>query len=196
MTFARGALTAGLALGGLGGSLLIAQQKLGHNDAPEGVPMKTTYDVSSLMYTAAEKKNIDLVVGYYRDCVQSHHPELVYNFLAKDEVNHNPNDPGTPDGLMAMLGFRFPNPDPLHKELDPLPNLLLAKHNMVLLMYDQQEKDPSDPSRTYTYSRIEMVRLENGRIQEHWDVGDRRGNAQSWKIEWCSKAGRADCPKP
>ena len=95
-----------------------------------------------------------------------------------------------------MLGSRFPKPDPLHKELEPLPNLLLAKDNMVLLMYDQQEKDPADPSKTYTYSRIEMVRLENGKIQEHWDVGDRRGNAQSWKIDWCSKTGRSDCPKP
>src|SRR5215472_7070082 len=89
---------AGLAL--LGGSLSIAQQNLGHNDAPPGLPVKTTYDLSSLKYTAQEQKNIDLAVGYYRDCVQSHRFDLVDNFLAKDEVNHNPNDPMTPPGLM------------------------------------------------------------------------------------------------
>ena len=177
-------------------TLLLAQANLGHGDAPAGVPMKTNYDVSSLKFTEQEKKNIALATGYYRDCVQSHHPELAYNFLAKNEVNHNPNDPTTPDGLMAMLCSRFPKPEPLHKEIDPLPNLLLAKDNMVLLMYDQAEKDPKDPSKTYTYSRVEMVRIENGKIQEHWDVGDRRENSQNWKLEWCGKSGRKDCPKP
>ena len=185
---------AGLAV--LGGSLLVAQQQLGHNDAPPGLPVKSTYDLSSLKYTAQEQKNIDLAVAYYRDCVQSHRVDLVDNFLAKDEVNHNPNDPSTPPGLMAMLKSRFPNPDPLHKQIDPLPNLLLAKNNMVLLMYDQQEKDPRDASKSYTWSRFEMVRIANGRIVEHWDVGDRRVNAQSWKIDWCTKAGRKDCPTP
>lgn len=189
-------IAAGVAVAGLGGTLLFAQAQLGHGDGPPGVPMKTTYDVSSLKFTPQEKKNIDLTVGYYRDCVQSHHPELVYNFLAKDEINHNPNDPGTPAGLMAMLSSRFPKPEPLHKEIEPLPNLLIAKDNMVLLMYDQAEKDPKDPSKTYTYSRVEMVRVENGKIQEHWDVGDRRENAQSWKLDWCSKSGRKDCPTP
>src|SRR5512137_2227632 len=95
----------------LGASVLMAQ--LGHSDAPPGIPMKSSYDISSLKYTPEEQKNIEVAVGYYRDCVQSHHPELVDNFLAKNEVNHNPNDPKTPPGLMAMLGSRFPKPEPL-----------------------------------------------------------------------------------
>jgi len=168
--------------------------QLGHGDAPPGVPMKNTYDVSSLKYTPEEQKNIDTAVGYYRDCVQSHHPELVDNFLAKNEINHNPNDPKTPPGLMAMLGSRFPKPEPLHKELDPLPNLLLAKGNMVLFMYDEEEKGPGGKS--YPVDRFEMVRFKNGKIEEHWDVANRRVNAQSWKLDWCSKAGRNDCPTP
>ena len=156
--------------------------------------MKNTYDVSSLKYTPEEQKNIETAVGYYRDCVQSHHPELVDNFLAKNEINHNPNDPQTPPGLMAMLSSRFPKPEPLHKELDPLPNLLLAKGNMVLFMYDEEEKSPG--GKTYPVDRFEMVRFKNGKIEEHWDVANRRVNAQTWKLDWCSKAGRNDCPTP
>jgi predicted SnoaL-like aldol condensation-catalyzing enzyme len=56
-----------------GASLASAVQ--GHSDAPPGIPMKTSYDVSSLKYTPEEKKSIEVAVGYYRDCVQSHHPE-------------------------------------------------------------------------------------------------------------------------
>ena len=166
----------------------------GHGDVPSGVPMKATYDVSSLKYTPEEQKNIDVAVGYYRDCVQSHHPELVDNFLAKGEINHNPNDPNTPAGLMALLGSRFPKPEPLHKEIEPLPNLLLAKGNMVLFMYDEEAKDSG--GKPYQCDRFEMVRFKDRKIVEHWDVANRRVNAQSWKLEWCSKSGRNDCPTP
>ena len=178
----------------LGCSFLLAQES--HNDAPAGLPLKTTYDVSSLKYTPEESKNLDMAIGYYRDCVQSHNVALRDKFLAKDEVNHNPNDPKTPEGLMAMLSSRFPKVDPPHKQIDPLPNLLIAKDNMVLLMYDEEAKDPHDPAKTYTWSRFEMLRFQNGKIQEHWDVGDRRVNSQNWKVEWCAKAGRKDCPTP
>lgn len=178
----------------LGCSFLPAQES--HNDAPAGIPLKTTYDVSSLKYTPEERKNIDMAVAYYRDCVQSHNTAIGKNFLAADEVNHNPNDPKTPDGLMAMLHSRFPKVDPPHKQIDPLPNLILAKDNMVLLMYEEEAKNPHDPSKTYTWSRVEMLRFQNGKIQEHWDVGDRRVNSQNWKLEWCTKSGRKDCPTP
>jgi predicted SnoaL-like aldol condensation-catalyzing enzyme len=178
----------------LGCSLLFAQES--HNDAPAGIPLQTTYDVSSLKYTPEERKNIDMAVAYYRDCVQSHNIALRDKFLAKDEINHNPNDPKTPEGLMAMLHSRFPNVDPPHKQIDPLPNLLIAKDNMVLIMYDSEDKDPRDPSKTYKWSRFEMLRFQNGKIQEHWDVGDRRVNSQNWKLEWCTKSGRKDCPAP
>ena len=162
--------------------------------APPGIPAKSNYDVSSLKYAPEEQKNIDIAVGYYRDCVQSHHPELAGEFLAPGEINHNPNDPKTPPGLMAMLGSRFPKPEPLHKEIEPLPNLLLANGDMVLFMYDEDIKDPS--GKTYMGNRFEMVRLKNGKIVEHWDVANRRENAQGWKLEWCGKAGRNDCPAP
>ena len=168
--------------------------QLGHGDAPPGVPMQTTYDVSSLKYTPDEQKNIEVAANYYRECVQSHHPELADQFLAKNEINHNPNDPQTPAGLMAMLSSRFPKPEPIHKQIDPLPNLLLAKNDMVLFMYDEDTKDPS--GKTYVADRFEMVKLKDGKIVEHWDVGNRRVNAQSWKLEWCGKTGRTDCPKP
>ena len=126
--------------------------------------------------------------------MQSHHPELVDKFLATKEINHNPNDPKTPAGLMALLSSRFPKPEPLHKEIEPLLNLLLAKGNMVLFMYDEEAKDSS--GNTYQADRFEMVRLKDGKIAEHWDVANRRVNSQDWKLEWCSKSGRNDCPTP
>jgi len=195
MTISRIHFMAAGAVLAMGCGFLLTQESIAqdnHNDAPAGLPIAAKYDLSSLKYTPEERKNLDMAVAYYRDCVQSHNFALRDKFLAQSEVNHNPNDPTTPDGLMAMLNSRFPKADAPHKQIDPLPNLLIAKDDMVLLMYDQQEKEP----RPYTWSRFEMLRFQNGKIVEHWDVGDRRANSQNWKIDWCVKAGRKDCPTP
>jgi len=195
LKYTRTMLASAVALAGLTGSLLVAQQpKLGHDDAPPAQPAGSTYDVSSLKYTPQEQKNIAFVSEYYR-ALQSHDYALAVKHLSADEVNHNENDPSTPPGLMAMLKGRFPTVEPLHKELDPIPNLIVAKDDMLLLMYMATDKNPKDPSKTYEYGRFEMVRLAGGKIVEHWDVGDRHAGAQMWKIEWCEKAGRNDCPK-
>jgi predicted SnoaL-like aldol condensation-catalyzing enzyme len=161
-----------------------------------GVPMKRGYDVSSIQYTSQEMKNIDVAIGYYRDVVQSHHHELADKYLAKDEIQHNPVDPTTPEGLIAWFNSRNPTPDPLHKEITPLPDLLIAKDGMVVMMYDRQEKDPQDASKIITTSRFEMVRIENGKVKEHWDTADRKSTTIAPVLEWCLKAGRSDCPKP
>ncbi len=172
-----------------------AQQQSGSYAIP-GVPMKPGYDVSSVTYTPQELKNIEVAIGYYRDVVQSHHHELGGKYLAKDEIQHNPVDPATADGLIAWFNSRNPTPDPLRKEIMPLPDLLIAKDGMVVMMYDRQDKDPQDPSRTITTSRFEMVRIENGKIKEHWDTADRKATTIAPVLDWCIKAGRSDCPKP
>ena len=36
-------------------------------------------------------------------------------------------------------------------------------------MWDRKAKDPADPSKEYTWDHFDMVRVEGGKIQEHWD---------------------------
>ena len=160
-----------------------------------GVPMKKGYDVSSIKYTPQEMKDIEAGTGYYRDVVQSHHHELADKYLAKDEIQHNPVDPTTAEGLIAWFNSRSPTPDPLHKEIMPLPDLLLSKNGMVMMMYDRLDKDPQDASKTITTSRFEIVRIANGKVAEHWDMADRKATTIPAVLDWCIKAGRSDCPK-
>ena len=99
-----------------------AAVQLGHGDTPPGVPMKNTYDVSSLKYTPEEQKNIDTAVGYYRDCVQSHHPELVDNFLAKNEINTQPQRPeNAARGSWRCSAAASPSPSRCTRSLIPFP---------------------------------------------------------------------------
>jgi predicted SnoaL-like aldol condensation-catalyzing enzyme len=38
------------------------------------------------------------------------------------------------------------------------------------MMFDREAKDPADPSKTYKYNSFDMVRVDKGMIQEHWDA--------------------------
>jgi predicted SnoaL-like aldol condensation-catalyzing enzyme len=179
-------LTGGLLLSALGGALLLAQ-------VPSNIPMKTTYDVSSLKYTPEEQKNIEAASLFFR-ALHSGNFDIAMKVETADAVNHNPNDPKTPPGLMALLQIRLPKPQPLFKEMDQIPSLVLANGNYVLFLWDQQVKDGD--GKQYPANRFELMRFKDGKIVEHWDVANRRENAQDWKIDWCIKAGRNDCPKP
>ncbi len=184
-------LSGGLALTALGGLLLLAQAP---SNIPPVVPMHTSYDVSSLKYTPEAQDHIAIADLFFR-ALHSGHFELAENVIeTKDAVNHNPNDPKTPPGLMALLQSRIPDPKPLFKEQDQIPSLVLANDNMVLFMWDQQVTDPNGSM--YPANRFELMRFKDDKIAEHWDVANRRENAQDWKIEWCKKAGRTDCPTP
>ena len=184
-------LFGGLALTALGGLLLLAQTP---SNIPPIIPMHTIYDVSSLKYTPQAQDHIAIADLFFR-ALHSGHFELVLNVCElKDAVNHNPNDPTTPPGLMALLQSRIPEPKPLFTEQDQIPSLVLANDNLVMFMWDQRVKDPNGSE--YPANRFELIRFKDGKIAEHWDVANRRENAQDWKIEWCKKAGRADCPTP
>jgi predicted SnoaL-like aldol condensation-catalyzing enzyme len=180
---------------GSAGTPVPPQSSSGSPPVP-GVPMKDTYDVSSLKYTPQEMANIEVAVGYYRDVVQAHHHELADKYLATDLIQHNPVDPTTAEGLIAWFNSRNPTPEPLRKELANFPDLLLAKNDVVLMMYDRRERDANDPNKVITTSRFEMVRIENGKVKEHWDTADRKSSTISPVLDWCLKAGRNDCPKP
>ena len=44
-----------------------------------------------------------------------------------------------------------------------------AKGDYVVLIWEREAKDPTDPSKMYKYNDFDLFRIENGRIAEHWD---------------------------
>jgi predicted SnoaL-like aldol condensation-catalyzing enzyme len=184
-------LFGGLVLTAVGSLLLMAQAP---SNIPAIIPMHTSYDVSSLTYTPQEQDHIAIADLFFRALHSGHFQLVLNNIEREDAINHNPNDPKTPPGLMALLQSRIPQPKPLFAQQDQIPSLVLANENFVVFMWDQQVKDPNGG--TYPANRFELIRFKDGKIAEHWDVANRRENAQEWKIEWCKKAGRNDCPTP
>jgi len=122
----------------------------------------------SLKNSPEEQKNEQFVLDMYRDVLQYHHFDLAPKYMAADYIQHNPSDPQGRDPLIEELSQRF-KPEPLQPQMKNKPALTITKGDIVLMMASRPVKDPKDPSKTYTQNHFEMVRVQNGLAQEHWD---------------------------
>jgi len=52
---------------------------------------------------------------------------------------------------------------------DRMPVVSGAKGDFVWLVFEHEDKDPRNPASTYHYNSFDVLRLENGKVQEHWD---------------------------
>jgi predicted SnoaL-like aldol condensation-catalyzing enzyme len=119
--------------------------------------------------TPAEEKNLAFVLQWWREVVESRHTELAVNYAAEDFIQHNPN---IPTGRAALLKF-FQSLGPA---INPIPDQLIhppvvdgAKGDFVWLVFEHEGKDPKNPAQLiYGYS-FDLLRIQNGKIQEHWD---------------------------
>lgn len=124
----------------------------------------------SLQLSAQERKNVEIATRELKDMLQYNHLEIADEVMADSYIQHNPNVPGGREGFKKFFGS-LPNrqPEPIKPEWKNPPRLTIASGPYVFFMWDRKAKDPADPSKEYTWNHFDMVRVENGKIQEHWD---------------------------
>ncbi len=119
--------------------------------------------------TAQEKKNLDMVLTWWREVIEGGHLELAPNFQAEDYIQHNPNVPTGRAGFVEFFG-KFAKPkNPIPATMTNPPVVKGAKGDYVWLIFEHEDKDPRDPSKTYHYNSFDVLRIQNGKVQEHWD---------------------------
>src|SRR6476660_1544680 len=121
--------------------------------------------------SSQEKKNQDVATTEMKDMLQYGHLELADKVMAPGYIQHNPNVPQGRDGFKAFMS-RNPNRkvEPIQQEWKNKPAVILTSGDLVFMMFDREGKDPADPSKTYKYNWFDMLRVDNGMIQEHWDT--------------------------
>src|SRR5262245_383484 len=125
--------------------------------------------------TAAEQKNLDNVTSWWREVIQGGHMELTSKYQAEAYIQHNPN---VPTGRAAFVNF-FENvvgvkpKNPIPTKLEPGPVVAGAKGDFVFLIFERESKDPRDATKTYHSNSFEILRIENGKVQEHRDSAKR-----------------------
>jgi predicted SnoaL-like aldol condensation-catalyzing enzyme len=140
--------------------------------ASRGEPINppTTVQTSPAM-TEQERRNLAFVLDWWREVIQGGHLELSSKYQAEDYIQHNPN---VPTGRAAFVSFfrdvvGVKPANPIPTRLDPAPVVTAAKGDFVFLIFEQESPDPRDSTKTYHHNSFEVLRLENGKVQEHWD---------------------------
>ena len=124
----------------------------------------------STSMTPQEKANLKLVLDWWREGLVAGHAEVVTKYFNEDVVQHNPNFPQGRAAIEALVKRRTPvNPIPATLPPDRMPAKAFAKGDYVVLIWDREAPDPADASKKYAYNDFDAFRIQNGKIQEHWD---------------------------
>lgn len=119
--------------------------------------------------SAAEQKNEDIANVEFKDILQYGHVELADKVMAAGYIQHNPN---VPTGRAAFVDFfsKIRKPEPIQARWKDEPELILTSGDLVFYMMRRFSADPADPSKVYKWNWFDMVRVDNGMVQEHWDM--------------------------
>jgi len=141
--------------------------------------------------TPQEQANLKFVLDLWREVLDARHLELTSKYQADDYIQHNINVPTGRQGFVRFFSqiFNGRGPAPIQPALASPPAVSFAKGDFVALIWEREAKDPATPSKTYKYNTYDLLRLQNGKVQEHWDYalktkGTPRGGAP-YKVEGC-----------
>ena len=166
MTISKLKLFAGLLVAGV-----CAAESINPPTNPQTAPM-----------TKQEKKNLDMVLNWWREVLDGGHLEFAPKYQAEDYIQHNPNVPTGRQGFVTFFS-KFAKPkNPIPATLTNPPVVKGAKGDYVWLIFEHEDKDPRDPSKTYHYNSFDVIRIQNGKVQEHWDSAQKNrgsGNVQT-----------------
>jgi predicted SnoaL-like aldol condensation-catalyzing enzyme len=140
--------------------------------------------------SAQEKKNLDMVINWWRDVPYAGHYDLAPKYQAADYIQHNPNANTGRDGFIAFFkSLNRPQVNPIPKQLpaDQMPVVMGARGDYVWLIFEHEDKDPRNQANTYHYNSFDVLRIQNGKVQEHWDSAQKmKGSGVSPKppMQW------------
>ena len=120
-----------------------------------------TNGASEAAKVAQLEANKAAVVEFYQTGLGAKNFEAARKFLGSSYIQHNPNAPDGIDGVKAFIGFlaqRFP-------EYKLEIKRVFAEGDYVIL-HVHGVFEPGTRGRAI----IDIFRLENGKIVEHWDV--------------------------
>jgi predicted SnoaL-like aldol condensation-catalyzing enzyme len=115
-------------------------------------------------------KNKQVVYHIVKDLLEANHWELADKYITERYIQHNPN---AANGRAAVVKFFT---EILHVKPTPIPAKMksqvvsvVAEGDLVTVAFVREQKDPKDPSKTYTTTWFDQWRILNGKADEHWD---------------------------
>jgi predicted SnoaL-like aldol condensation-catalyzing enzyme len=116
-----------------------------------------------------EKKNLDMVLNWWREVIEGGHLDLTAKYQAEDYIQHNPNANTGRAGFVEFFSKLAKPQNPIPATLANPPVVKGARGDYVWLIFEHEDKDPRNPGKTYHYNSFDVLRIQNGKVQEHWD---------------------------
>ncbi|WP_295721131.1 ester cyclase [Mucilaginibacter sp.] len=127
-------------------------------------------DQKAMLYSKDPKlaKNKKLVYDFWREVLEGGHLDLASKYLLPTYIQHNPN---VPTGRQGFIDFfsKFAKPLPISATIKANLISIVAEGDWVVLSFREEHPDPKAPGKKYTTASFEMLRVEDGKIAEHWD---------------------------
>jgi predicted SnoaL-like aldol condensation-catalyzing enzyme len=127
---------------------------------------------SSMNLSELEQDTHRLGMIEFKDILQYGHTNLAEQYFHPNYMQHNPNVPGGLANFMENFGGREQRP--LAEAWITPPTVEIISGNFYLKFDERMEDDPAGGQSAYY--RFDMVRVDDGLIQEHWDVAYPNGS--------------------
>ena len=115
--------------------------------------------------------NKRLVFDTWRHIPEAGREELAELYLDPIYIQHNPNAVTGRAGFQEYFSKRPDSPIESYLE-DPLVTML-AEGDLVVQVLQEERPNPNKPDELYYISWIDMFRISDGRLIEHWDTASK-----------------------
>jgi predicted SnoaL-like aldol condensation-catalyzing enzyme len=143
----------------------------------ESTPVTVDPTPAETLAKSSDKKlaaNKALIVNMWRDLIEARQAALIDKYFSPAFVQHAPTMVSGLDGIRNMLSRG--QPQPVEPALKRRVTAIIAEGDIVVVASPRELPDPKDQSKRYTTTAIEMYRIENGKIAEHWDANTKPAN--------------------
>ena len=147
--------------------------------AANGGPQPVTGAAGTAQYALlaagepALARNKRLVFDAWRHLYDAGREELVDLYLSEGYVEHNPNAASGRAGARAWFASLEDRPIPTALGSDLVA--MIAEGDLVVQVQKVELPNPYRPGDSYTTTRMDMFRIADGRIAEHWDASVKPG---------------------
>lgn len=105
--------------------------------------------------------NKEIITAFYKEFFNDHIVESAEKYVAENYIQHNPGVEQGRAGLMEAFGEKFKEHPEFHLNIVKM----ISEDDMIAVYLKNTDPEGNTKCRV-----VDMYRIENGKLAEHWDV--------------------------
>lgn len=105
--------------------------------------------------------NKELITNFYQEFFNDHNIEAAKKYVREDYIQHNPGVDQGRDALMRAFADKFEGESTFHLNIEKM----ISEGDMIAVYLKNVDPEGNTKCRV-----VDMYRIEDGMLAEHWDV--------------------------